>query len=301
MQTRLTKTDLRRIEHEVQQLAGDPPTLESLRAEGYRESTWQIDALRWIADTGRVLTLLIAETIQALAALLIAVVFGLLEYWRVHNGALALGQPESQAALIAFAVVTANVVHPIYSLRALRGHQHLTVPRRTVRGFLEAFARRSVGKPTVDQVDLYHNPTLAVAAAVITWSTVLLAVYDILQPLMTEIFTGALSRPAPIAFLELLMGLGLSVAGVFFLQSAAHEIGVRTLTDQPTRLLDLLEQRQAAHVAHVETVREAVRERYIIAKLADQSRAEDNTTGNPTSAQNGRTPSTVALPGTRQA
>ena len=153
MQTQLTKSDLQRIEYEAQQLVGPPPTLESLVAEGHRESAWQIGALRWIADTGRVVTLLTAEAIQAGAALAIGGVFAVLEYQRVLHGALALGQPADQAALIAFAVVTANVVHPIYSLRAIRGQDRLQITRPTLRGFLGSFWRRLMGRPQTDQVD----------------------------------------------------------------------------------------------------------------------------------------------------
>ena len=114
---------------------------------------------------------------------------------------------------------------------------------------------------------------------------------------MQELFTGTLTRPAPIALLELVMGLGLSVSGVFFLQSAAHEVGVRTLTDQPARLLDLLEERLATHSQHLDQVRTDVRERYIDAKLADQARAEILPAVNPTMARNGQNHSTAALPG----
>lgn len=271
-QTRLTKTDLTAIEHEVHLLAGPPPTLESMKAEGHTEIGWLLWVLAFIAGIGRVMTLLIAELIQAGAALAICAVFAVLEYWRVVHGAQALGQSSDQAALIAFAVVTANIVHPIYALRQLRGQTHLTIVKPTARGFLAAFWRRLVGKPAVESADLYHNPTLHVAAAVITWSTVVLAVYDILGPLLTDLATGSFSRPLLIMSMELLMGLGLSIAGVFFLQSAAHEIGVRTLTDQPERLADVLAQRRAEHELHVEQLREQVRARYIAGKLADQER-----------------------------
>lgn len=278
---RLNKTDLAAIEYEVAQLVGDEPTLEGLKAEGYRETVWLNNALDWIASAGRVVTLLVAELIQAAAALVIAVVFAVLEFWRVQHGAEALGQVEAQAALIAFAVVTANIVHPIYALRQLRGQTHLNIVKMTARGYVEVFWRRAVGKPVVEQADLYHNPTLHLAAAVITWSTVVLAVYDILGPLLTEIANAALSRPLLIAIMELIMGLGLSIAGVFFLQSAAHEIGVRTLTDQPARLTDVLERRRAEHAAQVEQARADVRARYMAAKIAEQERRRAETV-NPT-------------------
>lgn len=287
MNTRLTKSDLTAIEHEVALLAGPQPTLETITSEGHTESRWILTALEAIAGTGRVVTLLIAELIQAGAALAICAVFALLEYWRVVHGAQALGQQPEQAGLIAFAVVTANVVHPIYSLRQLRGQDHLTVVKMTGRGFAVAFWRRLFGKPVTESADLYHNPTLHVAAAVITWSTVVLAVYDILGPLLTQIATGNWQRPALIMGMELLMGLGLSIAGVFFLQSAAHEIGVRTLTDQPQRLADVLAQRRADYDRHVEQLRSEVRERYIAAKIADQERKDNVPFGNSARALDG--------------
>lgn len=282
--TRLTKSDLTAIEYEVQALAGPPPSLDTLRNEGYRENRLVLGALDAIAGAGRVVTLLIAEAIQAGAALIIMAVFAVLEYWRVWHGAAALGQPDNQAALIAFAVVTANVVHPIYALRQLRGKDQHYVTRMTGRGYLEAFWRRLAGRPSVEKVDHFHNPTLHIAAAVITWSTVTLAVYDILGPLLSEIATGVFTRPPLLIGMELLMGLGLSIAGVFFLQSAAHEIGVRTLTDQPDRLTSVLEQQQADYAAQIGVLREHVQGRYMAAKLADKERAaaEVQAAPNPT-------------------
>lgn len=271
-QIRLNKTDLAAIEHETALLVGEIPTIETLVSEGYSENQRLNMALDWIAGVFRVVTLFTAEMIQGAAALTIAAVFAVLEYYRVMHGALALGQEDAQAALIAFAVVTANIVHPIYSLRQLRGQSQLEIVKMTGRGYVASFWRRLTGKPVSETVDLYYNPTLHLAAAVITWSTVILAVYDILNPLLTAVFTNTLSRPFPLALMELVMGLGLSISGVFFLQSAAHEIGVRTLTDQPTRLVNMLEQRRAEHAEQVVQVREEVRARYITAKLAEQER-----------------------------
>lgn len=244
------------------QAVGPAPTLEKLQDQGYSESTWLLNTLDLITSTGRVITLFLAEAIQSLAALIIAVVFAILEFWRVHNGALALGQPESQAALIAIAVVTANVIHPIYALRELRGQTNFTVHKPTLRGYLGDAWHRIAGQHTTETKDLYFNPTLHLAASTITVSTIILAVYDILGPLLTGIFTNSLSKPAPIAVMELVMGLGLSVAGVFFLQAATHEIGVRILTDQPARLSTLLEQRTADHNAAIAAARETARQRY---------------------------------------
>jgi hypothetical protein len=273
---RLTKTDLNAIEAETAMLAGVAPSAEQLRAAGVGGAERINAALDTISATGRLVTLMIAETIQAAAALVIAVVFAVLEYYRVQHGALALGQSHSQAVLIAAAVVTANIVHPIYSLRQIRGQTSVMVRRSTLRGALSAWWRRLAGRPVVESVDLYHNPTLHIAAAVITWSTIVLAVYDIVGPLVSEFATGQLSRPLIIALMELLMGLGLSVSGVFFLQSAAHEIGVRTQTDQPQRLADVLAQRTAEHQARVEAIRVDVRERYAAAKLAELERKQEH-------------------------
>jgi hypothetical protein len=280
---RLSKSDLAAIEYETSLVVGQATTLESLAAEGYSENENLRQVLDWIANAGRIGILFIAEFIQAIGALVIAVTFALLEFWRVRHGAQALGQDDSQSMLIAFAVVTANVVHPIYSLRQLRGQAAFQIVRMTGRGYLECLWKRVTGRPIIEAVALYRNPTLHIAAAVITWSTNVLAIYDILGPLFTQLFTGKMERPLPIAVMELVMGLGLSVAGVFFLQSAAHEIGVRTLTDQPMRLTERLEQRRTEYGQQVIQVRESVRERHIAAKLSAE--AQKRGTGiNPSEA-----------------
>lgn len=273
--TRLTKTDLAAIEARVRAevaALGAAPTIESLEAEGYRENKTLNAILDAISGSGRVITLLIAEAIQSGAALIIAVVFAILEYWRVWSGAGALGQSIEQANLIAFAVVTANIVHPIYSLRHMRGVQHRTIVRQTGRGYFMAFIRRLTGRPTTDTIDWTYNPTLDLAAMLITWTTVILAVYDLVVPILSSIITGTATKPTLILVIELIMGLGLSLAGVFFLQSAAHEIGVRTLTDQPQRLGDVLSERRAVHDAQVATVRERITAEYHTAKIQDAER-----------------------------
>jgi len=270
--TRLTQADLKAIEARVSLEAGEVPTLESLQAEGYQEDTRLNSLIDFISAAGRTLTLLIAEFLQACAVLIVCALFTILEYQRVLHGALALGQLPEAAQMIAVAIVAANVIHPIYRLRQLRGQEHLQITRVTLRGSLESCWKRLTGKSEVVQVDLYHNSTLHVAASIITWSTVLLAVYDLLSPLLNQIFAGAVSRPLPILLMEFLMGLGLSVAGVFFLQSAAHEIGVRTLTDQPKRLTDILQIKQQEYDERVTLIRERVTAEYMTAKVEDQAR-----------------------------
>ncbi len=277
-QTRLNQTDLKAIEARVQaemSMLGPPPTLESVKDEGHRENRALNNVLDFISGSGRVMTLIIAETIQSGAALIIGVVFAILEYWRVLHGAEALGQQADQAALIAFAVVTANVVHPIYALRQLRGHDTHDITRMTGRGYAMLFWRKLTGKPSVESVDWSYNPVLDVAAMVITWTTVFLAVYDLIAPILTTILEGTASKPGLILVIELLMGFGLSLAGVFFLQAAAHEIGVRTLTDQPARIADIVEQRRAEYNARLVDIRERISADHMAGKIADEQRATD--------------------------
>lgn len=265
-ETRLTKSDVAAIEARYQSEAaampsvptleeltraelyavGAAPTIEALRQQGYSENVALTGALDIIAGAGRVLTLVIAETIQSGAALIIGVVFAVLEYWRVFHGASALGQPEAQAALIAVAVVVANVVHPIYRLRQLRGQPYHEAQRVTGRGLLAGAWARLTGAPVVERRAWDHNPVLDLAALIITLTTVFLAVYDLIAPLLISIITGAATKPGLILAVELIMGLGLSLAGVLFLQAAAHEIGVRVITDQPARLGDIVAEKRAA-------------------------------------------------------
>jgi len=280
-ETRLTKSDLKAIEAEVELLIGAPPTIEDLQTDGYTEREWLIATVDFIGGLGKVATLIVAELIQSFGAIVIAVVFAMMEFQRVQAGAVALGQVDDKASLIAFAVVTANVVHPIYSLRQLRGQDKIEHTIMTGRGYLEAFKHRLKGQPVTKELDLYHNPTLHHAATVITWSTIILAVYDILSPLVTQIATNTLTRPVPLAIMEFVMGLGLSVAGVFFLQSASHEIGVRILTDQPQRLSDELAKRQRDYDQKVEAVRADVRTRFMQAKLLDKARKDGDIPPNP--------------------
>jgi hypothetical protein len=298
---------------------GTPPTVESLRRAGFYENGTLLAILDFISAAGRVITLIVAELIQALAAIIIAIVFAMLEYQRVFNGASALGQIADQASLIAFAVVTANVVHPIYALRELRGQKEVIVVQHTLRGYLGGFWRRLIGKPTGKTVGFEHNPVLQIAATVITWSTIILAVYDILGPLVADVAAGTLKDTWPIALMKLAMGFGLSLAGVFFVQAASHEIGVRILTDQPQRLSDVLEsqlaqraasaaeitrqwealraeratqekairqqweQDQAARDQKIADVRQRVRSHYEAAKIASQGRKAGAAPGNDAS------------------
>ncbi len=273
--TRITNRDAemieKRIAREVKAL-GDPPTLESLRAMGYSETHWLNFILDGIQAFGRILTLMVAEAIQSGAALILLFVFGQLEFWRVYHGAMALGQAHQQAALIALAVVVANVVHPIFSLRAVRGQEQYQVTSLTLRGWIEIAGRRLFGKPQVKSVPWSHNPTLKLSALVLTWVTLALAVYDLISPLISSIATGTTTKPNIILVAELLMGLGLSFSGVFFLQSTAHDIGARIMQDQPSRLSDVLTDKCDERERREEAIRQRVTDEYMEGKIADATR-----------------------------
>jgi len=80
------------------------------------------------------------------------IVFGLLEFWRIVHGVEALGQDTQIALLTAFALVLANVLHPIYSLRFVRGQEQRELQRPTLRGRLVGLSRWVFGKPTTTMV-----------------------------------------------------------------------------------------------------------------------------------------------------
>lgn len=281
--TRLTKTDLEAIEarigHEMAAL-GAPPTLEEVRAEGYQENTSLNRALDWIAGAGRVVTLLTAEFVQAFAALGLALVFIILEAERINAGVIALGQHQQQAALIALAFTVGNAVLPIYRLRNARGQAQLQRTKSTVRGYLAAFWRRLVFKPTAYAVDHYDNPTLGIMEGAVTWATLFLAFYAVLGPMLARYESlpwysaaGALVMQSSFTqMLGLLAGALLAVGGVFGVQSISHEIGVRTLTDQPPRLTDVLEARRVDYESRRADLRQRVTYEFMAAKLADDAR-----------------------------
>lgn len=274
--TRLTASDLKAIDARLNHVLNTmpEPTIDSLKAEGYQDHARLHSALDAVRGAGTFSTLLVAELLQSGAVLIIGIVFAILEFSRVYAGAQTLGQHGEQASLIAFAVVTANVVHPIYHLRSVRGQDQQVIRRMTLRGYLMTFWHRVVGKPRDEAVDWTHNSTLGMAAWVITITTVILAILDLLEPILRQLFDAnvELVDPMPIVVMKLLVGLGLSLSGVYFLQAAAHEIGVRTLIDQPMRLTDLVVEKQQAYQDKVASLREQITSEHMQAKLADAER-----------------------------
>ncbi|MCA0453424.1 MAG: hypothetical protein LCI00_05575 [Chloroflexi bacterium] len=280
--TRLTATELKavetQVELEVDQLLGTPPTLESLKAVGYEEEKWLINMLRFIRGAGRASKLVITQILETAAAPIIAILFGLLEFQRVQHGAQALGQSADSAQLVALAVVSANIIHPIYALGTLRGQTSYAVSSPTLRGYLSAFGRRLWGKPTLREVDWQYNPTLHMAAQIITWTTILLAVYDLLEPLITAVVTGHTTKPAVVLVIEFTMGLGLSLAGVLFVQSAAHNLGMVMLSEDPKRLTDLLTEKMNEYDQEKIAIYERVYAANMEAKIADKERQKADKT-----------------------
>lgn len=279
--TRLTKADLEAIEHEVQQLVGDAPTLESLAAEGHQESWWN-GALDFIAGAGRLLTLVIVEFVQAFGAVALATLFILLEADRVYHGVLALGQHSDQAVLIAVTLTAMNAVIPIYALRNVQSQAKLDRTRWTVRGHLESFWRRLTARPQTYSVDVYSNPALAVAETTITWATLFLAFFAVLGPLLVnytgEVWFSAIGSIVGESniteMLGLVAGLLLSIGGVFGVQSISHELACRLLMDKPPRVVDVLAARRLDHQQRTEAIRDEVRARFMAAKLSDAERKE---------------------------
>lgn len=267
------------IQAEIQARLGDEPTLENLHAQGYTDARqWVTATLDAIGGAGRILTLFVAEFAQAFAALALAIVFILLEAERIASGATALGQAHTQAVLIAVAFTVANAVLPLYRLRNVRSQQTLIRTRGTLRGYLESFWRRLTFKPQTYAVDVYDNPTLAVMETAVTWATLFMAFYAVLGPMLARYASEAWYRALWLVIaqsninqmIELIAGALLSIGGVFGVQSISWEFGVRTITDRPDRLTDVMEVKRAEHQTAALAIREEVRSRFIAAAIVER-------------------------------
>lgn len=265
--TRLTASDLKAIELEAQaEISALPPIETTITV------SWRSKALGTISAFGAVITLTIVEFIRSFGAVLLAVLFAMLEYERVRHGALALGQVDSSAVLIAFAVVCANIVHPIYVLRAHARQADLYVTRQTVRGMLGNIGNRLFAPSSTRKVDNTHNPTLSASAFIITITTIILAVYDVLSPLITQLATGQATKPTIILISEFIMGLGLSIGGVLMLQAIAHEIALRAFDFDTRSPQELMAEARAQRNAQIADIRERVKASYMQAKISDEQR-----------------------------
>ena len=272
--TRLTKSELDALEYEAAQEIAARLGTEPRGTWGQRALA---GTMTLIAGAGRALTLLAAELIQAAAALVLLVVFAGLENERIWAGALALGQRGDQAQLIALALVTANIVLPIYRLRNVRGAGNLTRRYHTVRGAVAAIGRRLFMLPYDNSVDLHDNPTLNLAESAVTWGTLAFALFAVLGPIFEQygsaVWHQALARMIAESdltqALQISAGFLLSIGGVFMLQSIAHEIGVRTVREASG-----IAGQRAAYRQQAAAIRENTRERIMRAKLADKARRD---------------------------
>jgi len=272
--TRLTASDLKALEAQIEaEISALPPI------EANFSVSWRAKALGAIASFGAVITLTIVEFIRSFGAIIIAVLFAMLEYERVRHGALALGQVESSAVLIAFAIVCANIIHPIYALRAHARQSDLLVTRQTARGILGNIGNRLFAPSSTRKVDNTHNATLSASAFIITITTIILAVYDVLSPLITQLATGQATRPTIILISEFIMGLGLSIGGVLMLQAIAHEIALRAFDFDTRSPQELLAEAHAQRNAQIADIRERVKLAYMTAKIQDEQRKKQAGTG----------------------
>jgi hypothetical protein len=256
---------------EINSRLGDEPTIEALTRRGLITNTLTRRVLDWIGDVSRVITLLVAEVAQSIGALVIAVAFAILEYQRVVHGSVALGQSDASASMIAIAVVLANFIVPIYVLRAERGSQSKVIVRRTLKSRWMSLKVWISGEATSESVSWSYNPVLKSAKTIITITTLFLACYDLIKPTLDVVLSGVYVRDGvqlylPIIVVELAMGVGLSFAGVLFLQAASHEIGVRLLTERPAPNAAVLASERSKHAAAAAAIRAEVRARHEAAK-----------------------------------
>lgn len=250
----------------VHQRLGDEPTIESLKKQGLLQDNF----VRWMLDTigglSRIVTLLVAEIAQSIGALIIALAFSILEYERVHAGAVALGQSDEKAATIALAVVAANLIVPIYILRTERGSQTKELVKSTLKSRAMGLYEWIVGDAHKTSVQWSYNPALKSAKTIITITTLFLACYDLVGDVLIDLSNNDFTRtmngaevtvPLGIILVELFMGIGLSVAGVLFLQAAAHEVGVRLLTERPVADSLILQRERNTYKTSAEQIRVA--------------------------------------------
>lgn len=250
----------------VHQRLGDEPTIEALKKQGLLQDNFVRWMLDFIGGVSRIVTLLVAEIAQSIGALIIALAFSILEYERVHAGAVALGQADDKAATIALAVVAANLIVPIYILRTERGSQTKERIEATLKSRALAFVQWVVGDAQKTTVQWSYNPTLKTAKLIITITTLFLACYDLVGDVVIDLSNSDFTRtingapvtvPVGIILLELFMGVGLSVAGVLFLQAAAHEVGVRLLTERPVADALILQRERNTYKSSADQIRAA--------------------------------------------
>jgi len=264
--TRLTASDLKALEAQIEAEISALPALETTITV-----SWRAKALGAIASTGAIVTLAIVEFIRSFGVWLLVIGFAWLEYERVGHGAIALGMEEASASTLALVFVLANLTHPIYVLSHVHKSE-LSVTRHTIRGGIEWLKSRFFAKSETRRVDSTFNPTLALSAFLLTMTTIVLALYDVLSPLITQLATGQATKPTIILITEFIMGAGMSIAGVLFLQASAHEAGLKALSFDTRSPQELLAEAHAQRNAQIADIRERVKLSYMTAKIQDEQR-----------------------------
>lgn len=284
-QTRLNKTDLRaieaRTEAEAQARLGSEPSIANLKgldmSMGQRILSVVLD---FIEGVGGAAVSIVAETLQSFAPIILMCFFIWLETDRLHAGAISLGQTNRQATIIAWGLMVANAVTPLYELRGHRGKKYIARKRQTLRGLLVIFGRRLFARPDEYRQNVSDNPSLRIAKSAILWSTIFFAAYSVLG----EVFAMHAALPWYEAigqlfiasnlnlFLQLLAGLLLSVGTIFFLQSVSFEFGLRAIRERPQSLSKVVKREREAYRKALADIRSEVTLQHTTGKLADQER-----------------------------
>jgi len=280
--TRITEAERIKLEKEIEAeivaVYGKRPTLASVNAE-MSEDKWLRMGINAIHGLGRITGVFIREGVSAIGALLLLVGFAVLEAERIYTGMIQLDQGQAAAVILALGLVLANITLPIYRLRRQRTGEYLTVKRWTVRSQLGALAQLVFGQAQDKEIDVNHNPTLRVAEVVVLLATLFLAFYAVMGATMQQYSTltwyAALARSVGGTFEEfvpVVIGLAVSVGGVFMLQSVSHEVAVRAIEERPEQVREVLEQKEADYNVKVAGMREELTERFMAAKVADKAR-----------------------------
>lgn len=264
--TQLSESDMQRIYTLAQMEIDRLPKIDENTGV-----SWRAKALATISSAGAVLTLTVVEFIRSFGIWVLIIGFAWLEYERVSHGAKALGMQTESASTLAIVFVLANLIHPIFALAHIK-KADLTVTRHTFRGGLEWLKSRLFDKAHTRNVDNTYNPTLALSALLLTGTTIILALYDVLSPLITSIATQTYTKPMIILMTEFIMGAGMSIAGVLFLQASAHEAGLRALSFDTRSPAEIVAQAKADRQAKIDKIYADTQARYMTAKIADMER-----------------------------
>lgn len=280
--TVLSPSDRKKLEQEIMQEVkarlGDRPTLATVKKE-MNDDRFLRGAINAVHGLGRFTGVLMREGISAVGALALLVGFAVLEAERIYTGMMQLDQAQSAAIILAGGLVLANITLPIYRLRRQRTGDHFVVQRWTVRSQIEALGQRIFGKATQAELDINHNSTLRIAEIVVLLATLFLAFYAVMGGTMQQYadlpWYMAIVQSVGGTFDEfvpVVIGLAVSIGGVFMLQSVSHEVAVRAIEERPEQEQEVLKDRQLTYADEVAAIRGELTDRYMAAKVADKRR-----------------------------